>query len=85
MTDPRLTDQGLAKTDTRLRVMLSSFQRRRYRPEAATHHRNHPVRHSRHANLNREFEGPRYIEWQWFLIPLLVLTIIHFLYLQHWH
>jgi hypothetical protein len=82
MTDPSLTDQGLAKTDTRLQAMLSAFQRRRNRSEAATHHRNHPVRHSRHTNLNREFKGPRFIEWQWFLIPLLVLTVIHFLHMQ---
>jgi hypothetical protein len=85
MTDPRLTDKGLAKTDTRLRAVLSSWrQRRRYRLQASTHHRSHPVRAASHANLNREFRGPRYIEWQWFLIPLLALTIIDFLYFQRW-
>jgi len=59
-------------------------QRRRYRLEASTHDRNHPIRPAIHANLNREFRGPRYIEWQSYLIPLLDLTIIDFFYFQRW-
>ena len=85
MTDPDLSDQGLPKADTRLRALLSSWQHSRgYRPEVATHYRNRSIRPARYADLNRELAGPRYIEWQWFLIPLLALTIIDFFYLQHW-
>jgi hypothetical protein len=83
--NPRPKAQAFAKTDARLRATLLSWhQRRRYRLEASAHDRSHPIRPAIHANLNREFRGPRYIEWQWFLIPLLVLTIIDFFYFERW-
>ena len=71
------------EVDARLRETLSSWhQRRRYRPEARTHHRSHPIRYARQIDLNREFRGPRYTEWQWFLVPLITFTVVHFFYLQ---
>jgi hypothetical protein len=53
-------------------------------PETRSSEKSSPRSARPHANLNREFKGPRYIEWQWFLIPLVALTIIDFLYLQRW-
>jgi hypothetical protein len=85
MNRPRPTDQGLAKTDTRLRAMLSSWhQNSRYRSKAVTQHQNRPVRPSSQTDLNREFKKPRYTEWQSFLIALLVFIVIDCLYSQRW-
>jgi hypothetical protein len=81
MTDP--SPKGLAKADARLRPTLS-FWHQSPRTKAATQHCGRLVRPSSHSDLNREFRRPRYTEWQWFLIPLLALTIIHFLYFQRW-
>jgi hypothetical protein len=53
-------------------------------PETRSSEKSSPRSARPHANLNREFKGQRYIEWQWFLIPLVALTIIDFLYLQRW-
>jgi hypothetical protein len=84
VTDFRPTDQGWAKADIRLRATLSSWhQRRRYRLETLTHHRSHSVRYARQTDLNREFRRPRYTEWQWFLVPLLVLVVINCLCLLY--
>jgi hypothetical protein len=69
-------------TDTRVRAILSSWHKsRRYRLEAPAHH---PVQAIRQTELNREFKKVRYTEWQWFLIPLLAFTIIHYLYVRRW-
>jgi hypothetical protein len=84
MTDFRPTDQGWAKADIRLRAILSSWhQSPRYRTEAATRHRSGSVRPSSHSDLSREFGRPRHTEWQWFLIPLLVLVVTDYLSLLY--
>ncbi len=85
MTFPHSEDQGLAKTDSRLRAILSSWHRSpRYRSKAVAHYQSRPVRATTQTELNREFKKPRYTEWPWFLIPLLVLTIIDYFYLLRW-
>jgi hypothetical protein len=69
-------------TDTRLRAMLTSWHKsRRYRSEDQAPR---PVRATRQTELNREFKKVRYREWPWFLITLLVLTILDFFYLLRW-
>lgn len=68
-------DHKKAKTDIRLRAILSSC---RSRSKAVKQHRSHPVRSSSQTDPNREFENPR-IEWRWFLIPLLVFIMIDYL------
>jgi hypothetical protein len=74
------------RADNRLRAILSSWHRSpRYRSEAVTQHRNHPVPSSHQTELNRELKGaPRFTEWQWFVVPLIILTIIDYVYLQRW-
>jgi hypothetical protein len=45
MTFPHSEDQGLAKTDTRLRTILSAWHRSpRYRSKAVAHYQSRPVR-----------------------------------------
>ena len=69
-------------TDTRLRAMLTSWHKsRRYRSEDQAPR---SVRATRQTELNREFKKVRYREWQWFLIPLLAFTIIHYLDVRRW-
>jgi hypothetical protein len=77
MTDP-------PQTDNRLRTILSSWHLSpRYRSEALTQRRKQPVPSARQTDLNREFkEGWRVTGWQWFVVPLVVLTIIDFFYLR---
>ena len=72
------------QADNRLRATLSSWHRSpRYRSEAVPQHR--PVPPSRQTELNRELKGaPRFTEWQWFVVPLIILTIIDYVYLQRW-
>jgi hypothetical protein len=85
MTGPRPMGQGLDKADVQLRSTLSSWrQRRRYRAEASTRYRRDRVKDSSQTDLDRELKREHYTEWQWFLIPLLALTIIDFLWLQRW-
>ena len=78
----QLTDP--LQTDNRLRAILAAWYRSpRYRSEALTQHRKHPVPSARQTELNREFEeGWRVAGWQWFVVPLVVLTIIDFFYLR---
>src|SRR5580700_4837700 len=75
---------GPLQTDNRLRAILASWYRSpRYRSEALTQHRKHPVPSARQTELNRELkEGRRVTGWQWFVVPLVVLTIIDFFYLR---
>jgi hypothetical protein len=69
--------------NNRLRAILSSWYRRPRYYRSETQHQ--PVPSSRQTELNREFaRAPRVIVWQWFLIALIVLTIIDYFYLQHW-
>ena len=69
-------------TDTRLRAMLTSWHKsRRYRSEDQAPRL---VRATRQTELNREFKKVRVREWPWFLIPLLVLTILDYFYLLRW-
>ena len=79
MTDP-------LRTDDRVRAILSSWYRSpRYRSKVMTQHWNRSVPSSRQTELNRELkEGPRFSEWQWFVVPLAVLAIIDFFYLRIW-
>jgi len=85
MSDPRPTDQGLARADIRLRTILSSwYQSSRYRPAGVTHRRSHAVRNASQTDLNREFKKPRHTEWPWSLIALLVFIVIDCLYSQRW-
>ena len=74
------------RTDDRVRAILSSWYRSpRYRSEVMTQHWNRSVPSSRQTELNRELkEGPRFSEWQWFVVPLVVLAIIDFFYLRIW-
>jgi hypothetical protein len=74
----QLTDP--LQTDNRLRAILASWYRSpRYRSEALTQLRKHPVPSARQTELNREFkEGWRVTGWQWFVAPLVVLTIMIF-------
>jgi hypothetical protein len=78
----QLTDP--LQTNFRLRAILASwYQSPRYRSEASTQDRNHPVPSARQTELNREFkEGWWFTGWQWFVVPLFVLTIIDFFYLR---
>jgi hypothetical protein len=79
MTDPHPT---VAKADTRLRAMLSSWHKSRgYRSVAAPHYRNLPVGFASQTDLNREFRQRRF-EWNWFLIALLAFTVIDYLCLS---
>jgi hypothetical protein len=74
-----------AKTDARLREILSSWHRsHRYRGQASTYHRSRSVRPASQTDLNREFKNSRAIEWQWFSVALLTLTIIDFFYFRRW-
>jgi hypothetical protein len=78
MTDPHPT---VAKADTRLRSILSSWHKSRgYRSVAAPNYRNLPVRFSSQTDLNREFKRQRRIGWNWFLIALLAFTAIDYLW-----
>ena len=44
-----------------------------------------PVPSSAQTELNRELkEAPLSSEWRWFFVPLIVLAIIDYFYLQHW-
>jgi len=71
--------------DNRIRAILSSWYRSgRYRSGRfeATSEDNH-VPSSRETELNREFkEAPWFHESQWFLVPLIALTIIDYFYLK---
>jgi hypothetical protein len=79
-TEVQLTDP--LQTDNRLRAILASWYRSpRYRSDALTQHRKHPVPSARQTELNREFKEGRRVTG-WFVVPLVVLTIIDFFYLR---
>ncbi|MGO8907848.1 MAG: hypothetical protein ACLQDM_00725 [Bradyrhizobium sp.] len=85
MSGRRPVAQESDSADDQLRWTLSSWrQRQRHRTEAFAGYRKGQVRHSVQTDLDRELKRGRYTEWQWFLIPLLVLTIIDFLWLRRW-
>jgi hypothetical protein len=71
------------RANNRLRAILSSWYRRPRYYRSESQHR--PVPSARQTELNREFaRGPRFIVWQWFLVSLIVLTIVDYFYLQPW-
>jgi hypothetical protein len=75
--------QELNSADDQLRSTLSSWrQRRRSRAKVLARYRKDPVRHSILTDIGRELERDP-DAWQWFLIALLVLTIIDFLWLRY--
>jgi hypothetical protein len=82
MTGSSPKDQS--QMDIRLRTILSSWhQNPRYRAVALTRYRSQPVKLASHTDLDRELKGPRYAEWKWVVITLLVLTFLDYLFLPH--
>jgi hypothetical protein len=69
--------------ENRIRAILSSWYRSgRYRSDALKQHQRYHVPSSRETELNREFkEAPWFHESQWFLVPLIALTIVDYFYL----
>jgi hypothetical protein len=75
--------QELDGADDQLRSTLSTWrQRRRSRAKILARYRKDPVRHSVLTDIGRELEQDP-DAGQWFLIALLVLTIIDFLWLRY--
>jgi hypothetical protein len=79
MTGSTRRDRSLA--DIRLRTILTSWhQNSRYRSIALTLHRSQSVKLASQTDLNLELKEPRFAElWRWFLIPLIVLTVVDYL------
>jgi hypothetical protein len=75
--------EELDSADDQLRSTLSSWrQRRRNRAKVLARYRKDPVRNSMLTDIGRELERDP-DAWQWFLIALLVLTMIDFLWLRY--
>jgi hypothetical protein len=70
----------ILQTDSRLRAIFSWYRSSRYHSEAATR-----IPSSGRTELNQELkEVPLSSELRWFIVPLIVLTVVDLFYLQHW-
>ena len=70
----------ILQTDSRLRAILSWYRSSRYHSGAAT-----PIPLSGRTELNQELkEVPLSSELRWFIVPLIVLTVVDLLYLHYW-
>ena len=70
----------ILQTDSRLRAIFSWYRSSRYHLGAAT-----PIPLSGRTELNQELkEVPPSSELRWFIVPLIVLTVVDLFYLQHW-
>jgi hypothetical protein len=71
------------QAEPRLRAILTSWYRRPRYYRSESQHQLAPS--SRQTDLNREFaRGSRFFVWRWFLVSLIVLTIVDYFYLQYW-
>jgi hypothetical protein len=70
----------ILQTDSRLRAIFSWYRSSRYPSGAAT-----PIPLSGRTEFNQEpKEVPISSELRWFIVALIVLTVVDLFYLQHW-
>jgi hypothetical protein len=70
----------ILQTDSRLRAIFSWYRSSRYHSGAAT-----PIPLSGRTELNQELKQvPLSSELRWFIVPVIVLTVVDLFYLQHW-